>query len=106
MRILRFIVNNDTITKDPSCDFTGLFPGSDLNVDAEFEFSKEWDGRVKVVAFWSMLGAEYPPQILDEFDTCHIPEEALVRPAFKVQIFGKSRKGLVQTNTVTIYQRG
>mgnify|MGYP003297566607 CR=1 FL=1 len=106
MRILRFIVNNDVITRDPLCDFNGLFPGANSDVYAEFEFSEDWNDRVKVASFWSMMGAEYPPQALDYDNMCEIPKEALAKPAFKVQVFGKDRKRTVQTNAVTVYQRG
>lgn len=106
MRTLKFIVKNDIITQDPSCDFNGLFPGANDDLEAEFVFSPEWKNRVKVVAFWSMLDKEYPPQVLNSSNSCKIPVEALARPAFKVQILGKYRGHTVRTNMVTIYQRG
>lgn len=106
MRVLRFIVTGQVLEPDPNCDFDGLFPGRDMDVEAEFELSSEWESMIKVAAFWSMLGKEYPPQVLDEYDTCVIPEEALSKPTFKVQLFGKGRSNALRTNTVTIYQRG
>ena len=106
MRTLRFIVDGDTIVKDPSCDFNGLFPGSNSNIRAEFVFSPEWRSRTKVAAFWSMLNTEYEPQLLDEDNTCLIPKEALDKPAFKVQILGKYRGRIFKTSTDTVYQRG
>lgn len=36
MRTLRFIVNDKNIKQDPTCDFSGLFPGKNSNVRAEF----------------------------------------------------------------------
>lgn len=106
MRTLRFIVDGETIVKDPSCDFSGLFPGTNPDIRAEFVFSPEWESRVKVVAFWSMLTQEYPPQVLKDDNTCLIPKEALARPAFKVQILGKYRGRKYQTNQTIVYQRG
>lgn len=106
MRTLDFIVTNETIEQDPSCDFNGLFPGKNANVQARFIFSPEWDKRVKVVAFWSMLGIEYPPQILSDENACIIPKEALEKPAFKLQILGRLRGCIHKTNPITIYQRG
>lgn len=106
MRTLDFIVTNETIEQEPSCDFNGLFPGKNDNVQARFIFSPEWDKRVKVVAFWSMLEAEYPPQILSDDDSCMVPKEALEKPAFKLQILGRSRDRIYKTNPITIYQRG
>lgn len=106
MRTLRFIVDGETIVKDPSCDFSGLFPGTNPDIRAEFVFSPEWESRVKVVAFWSILGKEYEPQLVNEQNLCKIPEEALEKPAFKVQILGKHRGRNFQTNTTIVYQRG
>lgn len=106
MRTLRFIVDGETIKQDPSCDFSGLFPKTNSEIHAEFVFSPEWKSRVKVAAFWSMLDKEYPPQVLEDDNTCLIPAEALFRPAFKVQILGKHRGRLFKTNTLTVYQKG
>lgn len=106
MRTLKFIVTNDTIIQDPSCDFSGLFPGANKHIQAEFTFSPEWKNRVKVAAFWSMLDKEYPPQVINPDNLCEIPEEALARPAFKVQVLGKYRENTFETDTITIYQRG
>ena len=106
MRTLKFIVNGQTLAQDPSCDFSGLFPGKKDDIQAEFAFSSEWKNRVKVVAFWSMLDKEYPPRVLNSENVCEIPEEVLKRPSFKVQILGKQRGGTFNTNKITIYQRG
>lgn len=106
MRVLKFIVNNNTIMQDPECDFSGLFPGKEKKVMAKISFSSEWDNSVKVVAFWSILGAEYPPQILSDDNTCMIPVEALQRPAFKLQIFGKVKNKKLETTKLSVYQSG
>ena len=110
MRILRFIVDNETIKQDPECDFTGLFPGRNPDVEAEFEFSKEWDETIKVIAFWSMLDDEYEPQELID-DSCIIPAEALSRASFKIQVLGKKKKKAfgnetLSTNKLIIRQTG
>ena len=107
MRYLKFIVEGESITLDPACDLSGLFPGSEEEVKAEFVFSPEWKSRVKVVAFWSVMGKEYPPQAINEDNTCQIPTEVLAKVAFKVQILGKRKGGnIVRTNTITVYQSG
>lgn len=99
MRTLKFIVEGQTIKPDPECDFSGLVPGS----QAEFTFSKEWTSVPKVVAFYSRLGNEYPPQPLKDGKTCTIPAEALRKRIFKVQVLGKN--GLA-TNRLEIDQKG
>lgn len=106
MRILKFIVNNDMIMQDPECDFSGLFPGRTKEIMAKFSFSPEWNNSIKVVAFWSVLGVEYPPQILNDGETCMIPVEALQRPVFKLQIFGKVKNKKLETTKLTVYQSG
>lgn len=104
-RILRFIVDGETLKQDPSCDFGGLFSRKPQNIRAEFVFSPEWNNRVKVAAFWSVLNTEYPPQLIED-DSCAIPVEALARPVFKMQILGKYKNHNYKTNTANIYQRG
>lgn len=106
MRTLKFIVEGQTIMPDPSCDFSGLFPGKNKSIQAEFSFTPEWATRVKVAAFWSMMGAEFPPQKIEENSTCMIPVEALNKPAFKIQVLGKYRGVITPTNSLTVYQKG
>jgi hypothetical protein len=106
MRTLRFIVNDQIIEKDPSCDFEGLVPGSQKYLKAKFSFSPEWNGYAKVVAFYSALGTEYPPQILEDGYSCVIPAEALKRRVFKVQVVGKKDKTVVKTNKIAVEQNG
>lgn len=105
MRTLRFIVSNNTITEDPSCDFTGLFPAPNQEIQAEFVFSPDWTDRIRVAAFYSVLGTEYPPQIIDE-NRCMIPPEALISPAFRIQVLGNYYGLTKTTNQLTVYQRG
>lgn len=106
MRTLKFIVTDNVITEDPNCSFTGLFPSAELEIRAEFTFSQEWDKYIKVAAFWSIMGTEYPPQLLDEENSCMIPTEALMKPAFRVEILGANLKQNIKTKPLTIYQKG
>ena len=103
MRTLKFIVEGQTIKPDPKCDFSGLVPGSQGYLQAEFAFSNEWTSTPKVVAFYSRLGNEYEPQVLKDGKTCTIPTEALRKRIFKVQVLGKN--GLA-TNRLEIDQKG
>lgn len=108
MRTLKFIVNAQTITKDPTCDFSNLIPGTDGYLRAEFSFSKEWDDYTRVAGFYSVMGKEYSPKLLAEGRYCIIPTDALVRRAFKVQVVGKklSDGSTLTTNKVEVYQDG
>lgn len=110
MRTLRFIVDNESIKQDPSCDFSGLFPGKNPDVRAEFVFSSEWENAVKVAAFWSMLDTEYEPQVVRD-GSCNIPKDALSRASFKIQLLGKKYEPALgattlSTNKLTIRQTG
>lgn len=106
MRKLKFVVDDLSIKQDRTCSFHGLFPGPDQWIEAEFTFSKIWDGVPKVAAFYSMMDKEFTPQIINEDNRCVIPSEALKLPAFKMQILGNKRGKIMTTNTMTIYQKG
>ena len=106
MYTLDFIVDGDTISLDSECDVNNLVPGPDGYLRAKFRFSSVWDGRVKVAAFFSNLGREYEPQIIDENNTCVIPAEALNKSIFKVQIIGQNSKYKLRTNKVKVYRKG
>lgn len=107
MRVLRFNVTGQTVTQDPSCDFSGLIPGSERYLQAEFHFSREWDDCVKVASFYSPLGHEYPPQVLDNTNTCMVPNVACANRVFKIVVIGKHPNGLkLKTNRVIVAQNG
>lgn len=106
MRRIKFIVSKQIITLDPKCDISGLVPGSEEYLQAEFSFSPEWKKCVKVAAFYSILGREYTPQILKDGNTCVIPAEALKGRRFKVQVIGKDGDTKMTTNKVIVCQNG
>ena len=106
MRTLNFIVDKQLIKPDPKCDFSGLIPGTEGYLQAKFIFSSDWKGCVKVAAFYSRLGKEYPPQALDENDTCLIPAEALSKSVFGVRVIGKKEGLRLTTNKAVVCQNG
>ena len=105
MRTLRFIVDGKTVKQDPTCDFSGLFLNKDSSVCAEFIFSSEWNDKIKVAAFWSMLDREYEPQALDN-NTCIIPVEAFSKASFKIQVLGIGGRERFTTNKLVVLQTG
>lgn len=105
MRTLRFIVDGQTVKQDPTCDFSGLFLNKDSGVCAEFIFSSEWNDKIKVAAFWSMLDREYEPQALDN-NTCIIPVEAFSKATFKIQVLGIGGRERLATNKLVVLQTG
>ena len=106
MRTLKFIVNGQTIMQDPSCDFTGLIPGTEGYLQAEFVFSTEWESAVKVVGFFSNMGREYEPRLLKDSKTCVIPTDALKNRIFKIQVIGKNGEYTLRTNKIAVDQKG
>lgn len=106
MRTLRFLVDGQAIKPDPTCDFSGLFSFKSSNVCAEFIFSSEWNGMMKVAAFWSMLDKEYEPQVISDKNTCVIPTEAFTRAAFKIQVLGVKGSNKLSTNKLVVLQTG
>lgn len=107
MRTLKFIVEGQTIFLDPNCDFDGLIPGTEGYLTAEFAFSREWDGCTKVAAFYSNLGTEYEPQLINSRKSnCRIPPEALSKSIFKVQVIGQKNGYKLRTNKVKVHQKG
>lgn len=106
MRTLRFIVENQLIHPDPSCDFSGLVPGSKGYLQAEFSFSSEWAGCAKIASFYSVLGREIGYQILADGKTCMIPAEALLKQTFKIRVLGTNGNIVLTTNKVVVNQNG
>ena len=106
MQTLKFNVNGQAIALDPSCDTSKLVPGTNGYVQAEFTFSKEWDGCVKVAGFYSNLGIEYDPQVIKSGEVCDIPAEVLKKSIFKVKVFGRKKDYTICTNKVSVHQRG
>lgn len=106
MRTLKFTVDKQIIKQDPNCDFSGLIPGTSGYLKAEFSFSSEWKECTKVAAFYSVLGKEYPPQVLSDGKTCIIPEEALAGRKFKVKVIGKNGDLKMATNKIIVCQEG
>ena len=106
LRVLKFIVNGQIIQPDPNCDFSNLIPGSEGYIKAEFSFSSDWNGCVKVAEFFSMMGREYPCQILKDGKSCAIPTEALLRRSFKIRVIGKNKEYKIKTDKVVVDQNG
>lgn len=105
-RKLKFIVDGQIIKPDPKCNFENLVPGTEEYLTAEFAFSDDWTGYKKVVAFFSIMGKEYEPQLLKNNRSCVIPKAALMRRAFKIQVVGKKGETKKITNKLEIKQNG
>lgn len=105
MRVLEFIVDGQILSKNPSCDFDNIVPGTEGYLKAHFTFSHEWDGVVKVVAFWRG-NKECTPQILKDGQTCIVSADALKGRTFGVSILGKKDAQIITTNRAEVAQKG
>ena len=105
-RILKFVVKGQIIEKDPKCDFSYLVPGSEGYLTAEFEFSSEWDGCAKAVAFSTGIGKEYTTLLKDGI-SCEIPIDVCKRKAFRLRVVGQKVDGYrIGTNKIIVKQNG
>ena len=105
MQTLKFVVDGQNIMLNPDCNVDSLVPGREGHLEASFSFSSEWDGYAKVAAFFSNLGREFTPQVIDG-NMCIIPPEALEKSVFKVQVIGKKDNHIMRTNRAIVHQRG
>ena len=101
MRVLMFNVDSQHITKDPTCDFTGLVAGTRNYLRAHFSFSQEWDDCMLVASFWRG-NKEYATHITGGF--CEIPPEALTGRTFKVSVTGQRGDYRITTNRTLVCQ--
>lgn len=103
MRILRFLVDAQTITADPTCDFSNIVQGTEGYLRAEFSFSGEWDGCKKAAGFYK-LGDEFAAPLVD--NACDIPAEALTWTDFSVLAAGERDGYKIMTNKIKVKQEG
>ena len=104
MRTLRFIVEGLSLKKDPQCDFSGIVPGTQGYLRAEFKFNHDWVGCEKMAVFSRTDVGDIPVRIVN--NACMIPDEILSRRSFKLQVIGV-RPGLrLPTNTLEVKQDG
>lgn len=106
MRTLKFIVDRQSLSLDPECEFSNMYPGSEDLLEAEFTFSSEWANCVKVASFSSVFGKEYDPQPVDIYGKCRVPNDAAAKRIFKVQVLGRNGEYKMVTNKVEVHQIG
>lgn len=105
MRTLQFNVEGLILSKDPNCNFDKIVPCTNGYLQAQFQFSEEWNGYLKVAEF-SSGNHEYTPQVLDKNNSCMIPQEALKRSIFRIRILGRQNDNRLITNRILVYQKG
>lgn len=105
MRTLKFIVDGQTIKRDPDCDFSKIVPGSKGYLRAKFTFDGAWVGCEKIAVFKKRNTTEqHPVQIVN--NSCMIPDEVLVRRNFKMEVIGIKPGYRLVTNGLEVKQDG
>lgn len=102
MRTLEFVVEGQLIKKKTSCDFSNIVAGSVGYLKAKFHFSTEWMGCKKAASFWAD-GNEYSV-LLDTFNTCTIPPQALTGERFLVSVTGAKSDYKIKTTKTKVRQ--
>lgn len=105
MRTLRFIVDAQKISPDPSCDFSGIVPGTAGYLKAQFSFSAEWSGLVKVAEFRKYLCDE-PVSVPIINGECAVPDTVTGSKAWYVKIVGKRGGVIIPTGNCKVEQEG
>lgn len=105
MRTLDFLVEDQKLIPDPSCDFSGIVPGTSGYLFAEFSFSKEWAGTVKVAEFKKRRGIK-PTSVPIVNGRCEIPSEALTGSKIFIRVVGKNGRYKITTNECFVKQEG
>ena len=105
MRTLKFIVNAQKISPDPNCDFSGIVPGTAGYLKAQFSFSTEWSGLVKVAEFrkYTCDDSVSVPIINGE---CMVPTEVTGGKAWYIKVIGKRRDVIIPTENCKVRQEG
>lgn len=100
-RVLSFIVEGQSIKKDPNCDFTGLVSGTKGYYQARFGFDREWRDYKKIAIFRTREITKYVPIING---TCQIPDEVTDHIMYYVSVVGKLKDLSIPTTEIAIRQ--
>lgn len=103
-RTLVFNVEQQRLTRNRECDFSGIVAGSVGYLRAKFNFPiKGWHGCTKAASFWVGEKDEYAV-LLDKDDSCTIPAAALVKDKFYVSVMGAKTGYKIETNKIKVKQ--
>ena len=103
MRVLKFIVNGQSLQKDPNCDFSGIIRESIGYLVAEFSLDSAWKGCTIAASFWH-FGEEHAALVQN--NRCMIPNEALRGFSVGVTLRGVKKGYSISTNKVMFEQGG
>lgn len=105
MRTLIFAVSGQRIMQDPDSDFSGIFPGSEGYLKAQFLFDREWAGMVKVAEF-RRFAPEDPVSVPIRNGECMVPAKVTVGKSWYVKVIGKRGDVIIPTENCMVRQEG
>ena len=104
MRTLRFKVSSQELIRAPGCDFSNIIAGTSGYLQAAFEFGPDWDGTVRVAAFYPYLQTQEVGRLITD-GVCIVPDEVTAYDTFKIGVVGQHENGQrITTNLITIKQ--
>ena len=104
MRTLRFRVSGQELTRAPGCDFSNIIAGTSGYLQVVFEFGPDWDGTVRVAAFYPYLQSPEVGRLIRD-GACIVPDEITPCDQFKIGVVGQRENGQrITTNLITIKQ--
>ena len=104
MRTLKFLVDDQSLKKDPTCNYSGIVKGSKGYLQCNFFLSKAWDGCKIAASFWNYDKEIDAAAVIH--GVCQIPDGATVHRKFGISLIGVKDGYRITTNKIWIEQEG
>ena len=102
MRILRFCVSGQKLSRNPESDFSGIIRGSKGFLECSFNLSKEWSGCKIAASFWHYDKEIDAVPVIN--GNCTIPDSVTDYREFEVSLVGIRDSYRITTNRVKVEQ--
>lgn len=104
MRTLKFVVEEQSLKKDPACNFSGIVKGSKGYLQCSFSFSREWAGCKVAASFWNYDKEIDAAAVVH--GVCQIPDGVTDFRRFGVSLAGVKYGYRITTSKIWIEQEG
>lgn len=102
MRILKFIVEGQTLRKDPECDFSHIIKGSKDYLGCSFKLPADWR-NIPLAATFTHYGKEICASPVFS-GACLVDNSVTDYKNFKISLTAIKNGEIVRTNAVKIWQ--
>lgn len=102
MRILRFCVSGQKLSRNPESDFTGLIRGSKGFLKCSFSLSEEWKDCRVAASFWHYDKEIDAAPVIG--GNCVIPDSVTDCREFELSLVGVRKGYRITTNRAKIEQ--